>query len=134
MAGSKAPNKRATRRRWPLSEKRRIVELTLRAGASIGAIAREQAVHPTSLCHWKALYRAGKLNAQPEPRVSIAAPGATFLPVTIAGAGRARRSASGALGALSVVQLVLASGASMRIETGGLDAALVCALIAELRR
>jgi hypothetical protein len=34
----------------------------------------------------------------------------------------------------SVVQLVLASGASMRIESGALDATLVCALVAELRR
>jgi hypothetical protein len=32
------------------------------------------------------------------------------------------------------VQLVLASGDTLRIETGALDAALLCALVAELRR
>ena len=35
MAASHAPHQRTPRRRLPLSEKRRIVELTLRAGASI---------------------------------------------------------------------------------------------------
>ena len=34
----------------------------------------------------------------------------------------------------SVVQLVLACGATLRIETGALDAALVCALVAELQQ
>jgi hypothetical protein len=34
----------------------------------------------------------------------------------------------------SVVHLMLASGESLRIETGALDASLVCALLAELRR
>jgi hypothetical protein len=33
-----------------------------------------------------------------------------------------------------VVQLVLVTGATLRIETGALDAALVCALVAELQR
>jgi hypothetical protein len=33
-----------------------------------------------------------------------------------------------------IVQLVLASGATLRIETGALDTALVCAIVAELRR
>ncbi|HEY9084924.1 MAG TPA: transposase [Candidatus Tyrphobacter sp.] len=85
MPGSKAPKQRAPRRRWPIAEKRRIVELTLRDGASIRAVAREQGVHPTSLCHWKVLYRAGKLNAQlpPAPRDRARA---------IAPAHRARRS------------------------------------------
>jgi transposase-like protein len=40
MAGPTAP-KRAPRRSWPAAEKRRIVELTLRPGASLLAIARE---------------------------------------------------------------------------------------------
>jgi hypothetical protein len=59
------------------------------------------------------------------------------VPVTIAPAVRrpqqAARPDAGARGN-GVVQLVLASGASLRIETDALDAALVCALVAELRR
>jgi transposase-like protein len=58
MAATKAPTQRAPRRHWPPAEKRRIVELTLRAGVSVRAIAREHGVHPTSLHHWTALYRS----------------------------------------------------------------------------
>jgi hypothetical protein len=36
MAAAKAAKQRAPRRHWPLAEKRRIVELTLRAGVSVG--------------------------------------------------------------------------------------------------
>jgi hypothetical protein len=41
---------------------------------------------------------------------------------------------SAAAGRSSVLQLVFASGATLRIETGALDGALVCALVAELQR
>ena len=136
MAGSETEH-RAPRRQWSLAEKRRIVELTLVAGASRRSIAIEQGVHLTSLSRWKSLYRAGKLEAQPTARVRPAAPSATFLPVSIAPAVRAsQRSTPGrdAYARSSVVQLMLASGATLRLETDGVDAALVCALVAELRR
>ena len=80
MPGSKAPKQRSPRRRWPIADKRRIVELTLREGVSTRAIAREEGVNPTSLCHWKALYQAGKLDTQP-PRARARASSAAFLPV-----------------------------------------------------
>ena len=135
MEVSKAPHRRGAHRRLSLAEKRRLVELTLRAGASILAIAREHGVSRNSLYHWQALYRAGKLNARPTPRARSVASSATFLPGTIAAAGRAPHAPVGApSGALSVVQLTLASGATLRIETGALDAGLICALVAELRR
>jgi transposase-like protein len=44
MAGAKAPKQRRPYRRWPISEQRRIVELTLSPGASARAIAREYGV------------------------------------------------------------------------------------------
>ena len=135
MAASHAPHQRTPRRRLPLSEKRRIVELTLRAGASIRAIAREHGVNRNSLYQWQALFRAGKLTAQSPSRAPACASSATFLPVTIAAAGRAPHAPVGApSSALSVVQLMLASGATLRIETGALDAGLICALVAELQR
>jgi transposase-like protein len=119
----------------PLSEKRRLVELTLLDGASIRSVAREQGVNRNSLYQWQALYWAGKLNAEPAPRARAVASGATFLPVTIAAAGRAPQAASSkSSSASSIVQLMLASGATMRIETGPLDAGLICALVAELRQ
>ncbi len=99
MAVSKVPEQRRPHRRLPLSEKRRIVELTLREDASVRAIAREQGVNRNSVYHWQALYRAGKLGAQPAPRRGVAAPSATFLPVTIAPAVRAPRPGSIPVGA-----------------------------------
>jgi|ERR1700728_648375 transposase-like protein len=135
MPASKAWGQRGPRRRLPLSEKRRLVELTLHDGASIRSVAREQGVNRTSLYQWQALYRAGKLNAQPGPHVRAVAPKTTLLPVTIAAAGGTLQPASGRpSSASSVVQLMLASGATLRIETGPLDAGLICALVAELRR
>jgi transposase-like protein len=137
MAVSKGRKHRAPHRRWPLAEKRRIVELTLGAGASARAIAREHGVHPNTVGHWKALYRAGKLETQPAARIRPAAASATFVPVSIAPAvRRPQRTTSrhDADAGSSVVQVVLASGAMLRIESGGLDAALVCALVAELGR
>ena len=132
MAQSESQNQRAPRRRWPLAEKRRIVELTLREGASLRAIAQEHGVHPTSLCHWKSLYRAGKLNAR-APRGSRIS-SATLLPVRITPSAHApRRESDSSMCAPSIVQIVLPSGATLRIETGVLDAAVVCALITQLR-
>jgi transposase-like protein len=139
VAARKAPEDRAPRRRWPLAEKRRIVELTLVEGATALAIAREYGVHPTSLNHWKALYRAGKLDAQAKsvPRVPGPSASTGFVPVNVLAAVRRPQPAThpdAAVSRSSIVQLVLASGATLRIETGALDAALVCALVAELQR
>jgi transposase-like protein len=139
MEASESPTERAPRRRWPPAEKRRIVELTLRAGASALAIAREHGVHPTSVNHWKALYRAGKLDAQVKsaPRVAGPAASATFVPVNVVPAVRRPQQATrpdAAASRSNIVQLVFATGATLRIESSALDAALVCALVAELRR
>jgi transposase len=139
MAATQEPEERAPRRQWPPAEKRRIVELTLRAGASVSAIAREHGVHPTSLNHWKSLYRAGKLDAQVRSALRVPGPAAsaTFVPVNVLPAVRSSEPTiqpDAAASRSSIVQLVLASGATLRIETGALDAALVCALVSELRR
>ena len=139
MAATKAPKERAPHRHWPMAEKRRIVELTLRPGASLVAIAREQDVNPNSLYRWKRLYRAGKLDAPVKPRTRAADPAAsaTFVPVSVVPEVRVPQPATrsdAVTGQSGIVQLVLASGATVRIETTALDAALVCALVAELRR
>jgi transposase-like protein len=139
VAASRPSQQREPRRRWSLSEKRRIVELTLRAGASLRSIAHDQGIHPNNLYNWKALYQTGKLGVQPKPAASVAtsAPSATFLPVRVAPAARAaRRPPIADVGARagSILQLVLASGATMRIETDLLEAEFVCAVIAALRR
>lgn len=130
MAVSNAPNRRSPHRRLPLSEKRRIVELALREGASVRAIAREHGVNRNSLYQWQALYRAGKLGEQPAQR-GVATSTTTFLPVMLAPEVRMPTSLDRNV---NVVQLMLASGATLRIETGALDAELICALVAQLQR
>ena len=138
MAAAKAAGQIARRRRRQPAEKRRLVELTLRAGASIREIAREHGLHPNSLRAWKALYRAGMLEvpAQSTPSIRADRASATFVPVSIVPAAlRARPMSPDSQPCCgAVVQLAFASGASLRIETGALDTALVCALVAELRR
>jgi hypothetical protein len=139
MPATKTPKQHAPRPDWPPSEKRRNAELTLRAGASLGAIARENGVHPNSTSQWKALYRAGKLDAQVKsaPRVPGLAASETFVPVCLAPAvcrPQAAARPAAVAGRSGILQLVLAPGATLRIKTGGLDAALVCALVAELQR
>jgi transposase len=139
MAATPAPKQRAPRRIWPPAEKRRIVELTLREGASLPAIAREHGVHPNSLGQWKALYRTGKLGAPVKPAARVARPAAsaTFVPVGVVSEVRRPQPATrsdATAGRGAILQLVLASGATLRIETAALDAGLVCALVAELQR
>jgi transposase-like protein len=140
MAATESPTQRARRSRWPAAEKRRIVELTERPGASVPAIAREHGVNPNSLYRWTRLYCAGKLDAQVKSASRVASLGAsaTFVPVNVVRAVRSPQPAArpdGTACRSGIMQLVLASGATLRIETGGaLDAALVCALVAELRR
>ncbi len=120
------------RRRHPLSEKRRIVELTLREGASIDATAREQGIHPNSLRRWRARYRVGKLDAMSGPALrTVVATSGTFVPVTITPVAHAARDLADSP---SIVQITLSCGSMLRIETGALDGGLVCALVAQLQR
>ena len=136
MAARRAPTERATRRHWPAAEKRRIVELTLIAGASLDTIAGEHGVHPNSVYQWRRLYRAGRLDGQVKPLSGVGVPvaSATFVPMRVIPEVRKPQPAMRQDTANCIVQIALASGATLRIETGAMDAALVCALVAELRR
>jgi transposase-like protein len=118
-------------RRHPFPEKRRIVELALREGASIEAIAREQGVHSNTIRQWKALYRGGIFGAVSAPAPGKPAPtSGKFVPVTITSAPHVARN----LGDRSIVHITLASGSTMRIETGALDGGLIRALVAQLQQ
>jgi transposase-like protein len=139
MSATSDQKRRAGRRHLPAAEKHRLVELTLRDSASLVAIAREHGVHPKSLGRWKSLYRAGELSAPVKPTARVAGPtaSATFFPVSVAAevfrSGLATR-ADAAADRSGIMQLAFASGATLRIEIAALDAALVCALVAELKR
>jgi transposase-like protein len=130
-------------RRWSASEKCRIVELSLREGASVSEIALAHGIHHTSLSHWRSLYRAGKLSQNsPRARTSRTAAGAALLPVMISTGSQADAPVSQTTGDFAaglgtyerdIVHVTLSSGATLRIETGSADATFVCALLAELR-
>lgn len=50
---------RQVRRRWPVEQKRRIVEATYAPGASIAQVAREHGVNANQLHSWRRLYHLG---------------------------------------------------------------------------
>ena len=137
MVASEAAHQKSPHR-WPLSEKRRIVELTLCEGASVSAIARAHGVHATSLSHWRTLYAAGKLTAGvPRAARKGRRSDTTLLPVTIAPAHCVAERAS-ALSLPShraaVVQLTFSCGTALRIESDLLDTTMICALVAQVQR
>jgi transposase len=136
MAGAKAPKQRRPYRRWPISEQRRIVELTLSPGASARAIAREYGISPNCLSRWRARYHDGKLGGPLSRACRHAdASSAALLPVTVVPAMSATSvGGSEIAGVLSIVELSLPSGARLRIETSALDPALLGALIGQLQR
>src|SRR5271155_6208323 len=53
--------KREARRRRSVEEKRRIVEETLEAGASVARVARRHAVNANQVFYWRKKYREGRL-------------------------------------------------------------------------
>jgi len=66
--------KRETRRRRSFEEKRRIVEETLRAGASVARVARRHAVNANQVFYWRKKYREGRLGKKQSSKL---------LPVTL---------------------------------------------------
>lgn len=143
MVETEIRNPSARQHRWSLSEKRRIVELTHGKGASISEIALAHGIHRTVLSRWRSLYRAGKLSdGLPRKRSSGTGAGATLLPVMISTRHQEEAdvsqvtvssTASSRTHEKAVIHMNLPSGATLRIETGSLDATFVCTLLAELR-
>ena len=54
---------RKTRKRWPLAEKRRIVELTLEPGASVAQVAQAEGVNANQVFQWRRAYHNGDLQS-----------------------------------------------------------------------
>jgi len=143
MSTSVAPNPDTPKRRKSIEERRRIVELTFREGASISEIALANDIHPTSLSHWRSLYRSGRLTANtPRQETPGTASSTTFLPIRLTPEQAvtsppsqitAQSVVSASTRELAVVQIMLPSGATLRVETSAIDAAFVCALLAEAR-
>ena len=74
--------RKGKRRRWSEAERRRIVEETLAAGASVALVARSHGVNANQVFSWRKLYRRGLLGS------------AGLLPVKITEPARTARSAT----------------------------------------
>ena len=79
------------KQRRSIAEKRRIVEETLVAGASVARVARARGVNANQVFQWRRLYRAGRLGGTP----AAAASAIKLLPVSV----EASPSASSVIGA-----------------------------------
>ena len=61
----------AERRRRSVEEKRRIVEETLAAGASVARVARRHAVNANQVFYWRKKYREGRLGKGPSSKLLL---------------------------------------------------------------
>jgi transposase len=102
------------RRRWPRSEKERIVAASLEPGAIASEVARAEGIHSSQLYRW----RRDLCDRAPS----------TFAAVTIA---PAVPSPAGSAAAVGIIEIEFARGARVRI-TGVVDAATVSAAISAL--
>jgi transposase len=106
--------KRETRRRRSFEEKQRIVEETLRAGASVARVARRHAVNANQVFYWRKKYREGRLVKKQSSRL---------LPVTLsdlAGSRSGRVGCGSSFTSVGTMEIKLAKG-QVRV-TGSVDA------------
>ena len=115
------------RRRRSAVERRRIVEETLEAGASVARVALKYGVNANQVFQWRRLYRDGKLGAAPVSAMKL-------LPVSVVEGGgplgpelpEAARSSSGA------IHIELPGEIRISLE-GSVDAAVIRAVLKSLR-
>ena len=96
--------KQITRRRRSVEEKRRIVEETLRAGASVARVARRHAVNANQVFYWRKKYREGQLGKNQSSKL---------LPVTLSDISWSRSGRDGCASSPSAVgsmEIKLAKG------------------------
>jgi transposase len=96
--------KQITRRRRSVEEKRRVVEETLEAGASVARVARRHAVNANQAFYWCKKYRKGRLGKNQSSKL---------LPVTlsgISGSTSRRAGCASSLSAAGSMEIKLAKG------------------------
>jgi transposase len=114
-------------RRWrTISEKRRIVELTLERGASVAEVARANGMNANQVFKWRRAYERGELNE----------PCAALLPVTVSAVAQSSNESS-------IEQQAPVAGGSVHIEIPGVamisiesgaDCTVVRQILESLRR
>ncbi len=106
--------KQIGRRRRSVEEKRRIVEETLEAGASVARVARRHAVNANQVFYWRKKYREGRLGKNQSSKL---------LPVTLSDISwnkSGRASGGSSPFAVGTMEIKLAKG-QLRV-TGSVEA------------
>jgi transposase len=98
---------RRGRRRRSVSEKLKIVQLTMEPGASVAEIARAQGVNANQVFGWRRLFENGQLN-------DSGARSAALLPVTITATAEAKPETTDA-----TTDVPTSSGGAIHIELPG---------------
>ena len=116
-----------SRRRRSAVERRRVVEETLEAGASVARVALKHGVNANQVFQWRRLYRDGKLGVPPEGAMEL-------LPVSVAEDEEIPKPeptevASSRLGA---IHIELPGEVRISLE-GSVDPAMVRAVLMSLR-
>lgn len=112
---------REARRRRSVEEKRRIVEETLEAGASVARVARRHAVNANQVFYWRKKYREGRLGKSQSSKL---------LPVTLSDISRSKSDRAGGASSPFVVgsiEIKLASG-TLRVA-GNVDVVVLRTVI-----
>ncbi len=117
---------RPQRRKHSIAEKRRIVEATLGAGASVARVAREHGVNANQVFGWRRLYQRGLLGGN--------VPSVALVPVKVTESAATPVPPDAAVAATPTgsIQLRLPKG-QLRID-GTVDAALLRVLVECLLR
>ncbi len=114
-------------RRWRTAEeKRRIVEETLKAGASVAAVARRHRINANQVFQWRRQYRAGGFSVAGGKAVKL-------LPVIVTEPEEAAVPGEPVRSAGSAIHIEFPGRALVTIEAG-VDAALAGAVIERLAR
>ena len=115
------------RRRRIADERRRVVEETLAAGASVARVALKHGVNANQVLQWRGLYRDGKLGVAPGGAMKL-------LPVSVAGDEEFSKPES--------IEMVASRSGAIHIELpgdvrisleGSVDPAVVRAVLKSLR-
>jgi transposase len=101
------------RRRWPEATKRKIVEETFEAGASVAVVAQRYELNPNVVFAWRRLYRAGEFGKPPES-------GAELIPVKVIAPEPGPKRVADRSGATATqpdsIEVRLAEGAQVRFS------------------
>jgi transposase len=106
-------------------ERRRVVEETLEAGASVARVALKYGVNANQVFQWRRLYRDGKLGAAPESAMKL-------LPVRVVDDEELPRPAPVAPASSGAIHIELPGEVRISVE-GSVDPVLVRAVLMSLR-